>query len=366
MQVESGRAYEISSGLIDSRKKFVSKVSANSPLKNGKQIYFGLSKKDLAKKATEEILEKYPNTWANKTLKTLGKVEPGEVTNLSVNFVGTVMSGGVIAFNPVSKADEDTKKYTGARQPISAVLAFLPPLIAIKPFGRYLDGLYNKGEMGPLNDLRVKPDEGFVARQLKKDHPDLGKKELAEKAKKQIEDNFNKLIESARKPFAIKNPAEEGKEFLNQTDFLKKMKHTASELINMASDTKKNMPELTEYVDNDLSKNKNFIQENKVLKQIVEIIDKNKKGASEKVKEIKPLLKKLSKDTDLIKATVETHVDHVKKSIKGDKIVFNGMLALATVPFTCMLLNWVYPRAMEKLFPDLTNRVKNNATGKEA
>ena len=41
MQVESGRAYEISSGLIDSRKKFVSKVSASSPLKNGKQLYFG-------------------------------------------------------------------------------------------------------------------------------------------------------------------------------------------------------------------------------------------------------------------------------------------------------------------------------------
>lgn len=82
--------------------------------------------KDLTKKQESLIDEALTNRFLGRTGKFLDKLSStaGELQNLLIIGIGTAFVAPIfIAFNPLSKQDENKKKYTAMRQPVSAVIA---------------------------------------------------------------------------------------------------------------------------------------------------------------------------------------------------------------------------------------------------
>ena len=78
----------------------------------------------------------------------------GEVGGILITALGTGLVAPIfIAFNPLSNKDEDTKKYTALRQPVSAVLAILIQLGLLKPISEMYDRLCNSGKLGKHNSF---------------------------------------------------------------------------------------------------------------------------------------------------------------------------------------------------------------------
>ena len=70
-----------------------------------------------------------------------------------------------------------------------------------------------------------------------------------------------------------------------------------------------------------------------------EIKTKNKEFADEVIKKLKDL---------------------TKSRIEGCKRIANLIVALAVLPVACSLLNWIYPRFMAAVFPNLSNKKHGN------
>lgn len=62
-----------------------------------------------------------------------------------------------------------------------------------------------------------------------------------------------------------------------------------------------------------------------------------------------------------IKKWLTTLINESEKKLKGLKDRSGILFGLAILPFTCGLLNWVYPRIMEKYFPELVAAKKAKA-----
>lgn len=95
----------------------------------------------------------------------------GEAGGIIINALGTGLVAPLfIAFNPLSKADEDTKKYTAMRQPVSAVLAILIQAGLTKPLGKLYDNLINNGKLGnsPYFDKSNLKGKDFYLKEYKK------------------------------------------------------------------------------------------------------------------------------------------------------------------------------------------------------
>jgi len=115
------------------------------------------------------------------------RVLKGETGGIIINALGTGLVAPIfIAFNPLSKADEDTKKYTAMRQPVSAALAILIQAGLTKPLSDFYDYLSNTGKLGKsvwLNQQKLN-SEGFLKRKMK--NLDLQKEALGGLAKSQM------------------------------------------------------------------------------------------------------------------------------------------------------------------------------------
>lgn len=146
----------------------------------------------LAKSALNSEMAQY----LPKQLKTLQQIDKysGEAFNIGVNAVGTAAVAPVfIAYNPLSKTDEETKKYSALRQPISAILAIVTQAGLVIPWNRLLDNWNNKGMTGQFYDQRAFQDKSFLMKQAKKANPTKSKKELAEIVKVQQADQYGKI-----------------------------------------------------------------------------------------------------------------------------------------------------------------------------
>ena len=107
-------------------------------------------KGNLAKRAGDELVTKTKVNmpWFINFMDKL-RVLKGETGGIIINALGTGLVAPIfIAYNPLSKADEDTKKYTAMRQPVSAVLAILIQAGLTKPLGDFYDYLSNTGKLG--------------------------------------------------------------------------------------------------------------------------------------------------------------------------------------------------------------------------
>lgn len=91
----------------------------------------------------------------------------GEIGGILITALGTGLVAPIfIGFNPFVKAPKDatkeqkedvknTKLYTAMRQPISAVLAILFQVSALKPIDKFLDNLFNKEQYAKHFNLHV-------------------------------------------------------------------------------------------------------------------------------------------------------------------------------------------------------------------
>ena len=117
--------------------------------------------------------------WLSKKLnKNDGEVQ----TQLGNALFTSTLAPFVIAFNPVSKEDSDTKKYTALRQPISAVIAVGSGLLVTMPFNNFMEKIASEGYIEPI-DLRMNPNEKYLKRLYKKERKQAKKNGTLEKFK---------------------------------------------------------------------------------------------------------------------------------------------------------------------------------------
>lgn len=125
-----------------------------------------------AEKAVKDLFEYLP---AKKTIAFLDKhLEPlrGELGTIAITAFGTgAVAPMFIAFNPFVKAPKDAtpeqkqevknnKAYTAMRQPISAVLAAIFQIGALKPIDKYLDKKFNEADKA--KSISVDLDQSLV------------------------------------------------------------------------------------------------------------------------------------------------------------------------------------------------------------
>lgn len=142
------------------------------------------------------------------TVKTAKKLSSGlgEVQNTMINAIGTgVIAPIFIKFNPLSKSDEDTRTYAAWRQPVSAVLAILTNVyLTVKPFDKAMENMVNKGVLDDDYNRTAFQDEKFIAKELKKQHPEYSEQQISQKAKAIVEEQSRKLLNDIRENETIK------------------------------------------------------------------------------------------------------------------------------------------------------------------
>jgi|GEM_PF-3948707 len=177
----------------------------------------------------------------------------GEKTSIIINAIGTgLLAPLVIANNPLSKEDKDTKVYSALRQPISAVIAIITQLAVCMKADKIIDKLAYNNKLGT-------------------------------EAQKAAHFYDLSIIKNAKENSSLK-------------DKFKGLKDAG----------------------------------------ILEILHNTGEISNDKFKTTITVLSRL----------------------KAFKNWIGIGLSIATLPFACCTLNWIYPRFMEKFFPEISNAKK--------
>ncbi len=130
---------------------------------------------------------------------------------------------------------------------------------------------------------------------------------------------------------------------------------TDVEVENMVKQTvEKDRKALTELVEF-YSKLKNEITETSSIKSIKQQLETKKAQLG---------LANSSLDKDFVKEVANRLIERTKKHHGWYKQFTGIFVSLAMLPFTCTLLNWIYPRFMDIFFPNLSNKKHNNSSAK--
>lgn len=409
----------------------------------------------------------------------------GEVQNICINALGTGLVAPVfIKYNPLSKADEDTRTYSAWRQPISAVLAVATQAGMVAPFNSVISNMAYTGEYPEEYNMSNLKDEKYIRKLLKKSDPSLtadqlkvrvqeelkrqhinlrddvinknkillktpkGSVPLSEKAfNGTISDTIQELIKSdtaklkstelkeerrlARSLFyseqsekiiptlegigkdleGIKTLKEAEKYFKNK---IKELKHEKApkEMIRMLNEMKGRIqiiatppkvdgkPQLDpqEVVLQEIKDKNNKMLERvkeytgmtdkteieqkvaasvadrksaltKSLEALEELKTKISSGEKLTVSQIQKFLEEKAggisfKDSalhcDFTEEFLTKYKNNIENNLKGHKQFTGLVISLAVLPITCCLLNWVYPRFMDAVFPNLSNKKHDN------
>lgn len=93
--------------------------------------------------------------------------------------------------------------------------------------------------------------------------------------------------------------------------------------------------------------------QNLITKNTTLLENTAKKKGNTKV--LESLVERLN-NVNLTNKIAELYKDKIKGNIDSFKRMTNLVVAFAMLPITCSLLNWVYPRLMDILFPNLSNK----------
>lgn len=282
------------------------------------------------KELKAELLAQMPNS-----IKLLDKMKTfvGEVPNIIINAIGTGLVAPIfIKYNPLSKADDDTRTYSALRQPVSAVLAVITQAGLVIPFNNLIDNQTNKGKFAFKPEQYNKTayqDVSYLKKQIKKENPNLSKAEIEKLAKNkqynQLEDMIEQLYNKNTIEYSVK-----GKN------------------ISLSADEVKNL--MTSTTDSMLKSAKEGSEEQAILKEMQEAIKNNKT-----VKEVWNISKKIP-ESNFVYDVAQKHISNMSANIKGMKQITGLVVSLAILPVTCCLLNYVYPKIMKALFPHLSEK----------
>ncbi len=371
----------------------------------------------------EEITNLLPGKKALKRMQSFEWLK-GEIGGILITAIGTGLVAPIfIGFNPFVKAPKgatkeqkeevtNTKLYTAMRQPISAVLAILFQVGALKPIDKVLDKVFNNPAYS--KNLSINVDQSAL--NSKSYLKTITKQELTKEGLKKptilagFKEGFDK-VNKRRKEYdeilktRINQKAEEQLQKLadtfEQTGRIKIGERNldnkvVAELINKQIDGYISDANKLKLGNSGLELNAQMAQTNSTslrdaeLDKIITKLKLNKIDDTEKatVTTIQETIKKLVdnckfdtenkllnsilQDTD----TFDTNAEKLTKKVCKDvtklykKFLENNYKApnqiikiiigvCITLPITCNALNWVYPRLMEIVFPRLAGVKKD-------
>lgn len=306
-------------------KKAVDAIKVDNPRQFAEQF---LKEKELK----FEMLKNSP-----KKVQFLDKMKTfqGEVPNILINALGTGLIAPVfIKYNFMSKTDDDTRTYTAWRQPVSAVLAILTQAGLVIPFNKLVNNMTDKGKFTDLKfNQSAFQTKDFHKAQIKKENPNLSKAEVA------------KLVEQRQ----LKQ-LEDMTESLYNNDTIHVTSHKEGKKIGLGKDKIQELLEQT--TDDMLKKAEDDKAAQKIIKEMKQVINDGKPNKTARLHD----LSKGLKDSNFVYDVAQKHVSNISNNIKGKKQFIGIIVSLAILPFTCSLLNWVYPKFMDTFFPRLSNK----------
>lgn len=407
-------------------------------------------------KVQKELLKVMP-----KSIRTIDKMSSfvGEVPNIVINAIGTGLVAPIfIKYNFLSKTDEDTRTYSAARQPVSAILAVLIQAGLVIPVDRGIENLVNSGYFdNSWLDQKGIQDVKYLQRQLKKENPNLPKADLKKLAEEKQLEQMQKLIDSLRDNHKIEYAKNGAMHVLPQEDLDKLLRRTVDSMLDDTSSTlkryegekiynqvergdflRKNSQEVLksmQEVQNAAAANKSEeelakwfknqigqMKKENASKDLIQIYDElscwrspdivgskagdimhktrsfeacaDKKAVWESVmgelkkttlelQEEKAVLERLKKaiyggksveevlteaknlkNSNFVYEVIQKHSKNVSSNLKGFKQVTGLLVGLVTLPISCYALNWIYPKIMDKFFPELSKKKKNKSGDK--
>lgn len=346
-----------------------------------------------------------------KALTYLGQND-GEILNTVVTAVGTsVVAPIFIAGNPLSKEDKETKWYSAMRQPISAVIALVFQLYVNKVFNDYMAKSASTGRFGEMFDLSPSPKANYLKKIIKLEHPDFNSEQIqAEIDRRQ---NVAERKRIGEKRVELKDSSIEYKELISQDALDDAKKKMTEEIKTEYKDelAGKGIKAKEKFIEQKLTPEK--IQERAIanIKSSVEAEAQAKFKVRELSSKFKTLDEAINYAKEMVlkegkeKALFENVLDRLENikvyenaqsmkpfsSVKNlgmtyDKVLHNVKIkrlvkarvsdaqkafsnankwagifvSLVTLPFSCGLLNWAYPRVMEKIMPKLQPWIHRN------
>ena len=362
--------------------------------------------------APTEAAKKLP--WIARALMYVGQND-GEILNTLVTAFGTaVIAPLFIAGNPLSKEDKETKWYSAMRQPISAVIAMVMQIGVNNAYNGYMQKMASTGFLGEHMNLVAEPEANYLRKIIKLEHPEYNDKQISDEisrrqniANKSELNKLRRTMANTEITFEQLVDSEAMKEARNEME--REIKATyESELKGLSKKKtdafiKSHLPEekVKERALENLRKNIEFettvkyeirkiqarFMKNPELADIEKITSEFRSRANElgddvvekivqKLSEAKAYetangLKPLSSlstyccknNGDItreevlqnvkIKKMLKVRISNAKKFFKNTKNIGGIVVSMATLPISCGLLNWAYPRVMEKVMPRL-------------
>lgn len=411
----------------------------------------------------EKEMQKEVQALMPKPVQVINKMKSfvGEVPNIIINALGTGLVAPIfIKYNFLSKADEDTKTYSALRQPISAVLAVLTQAGLLIPLNGVMDKMSNAGEFSSTKYNKSGfQDTNYIEGLIKKNKPNLSKKQIAEEAKaiqlsqlKPLMDNVHKnntikyivkgkevsiaesefsallestvkdmhkhvsnnleryekekipkqiqrgdylrtesskvkpLLESVLEKAGTTATKEELVEWLNAEIKTLKTNKADKELVNILTEISQRPDVVTikNKTQNVIDKCANF-SECKSKEEVAQKVASNLKNEIATMNNDKAVIEEMQKaitkaagpkatssdklaasakklaqkaktiaNDDFVYDVVQKHIKNVNSNVKGLKQMVGLGVGLAILPFTCALLNYLYPKFMDMVFPELS------------
>ena len=396
----------------------------NSRMYRGKQINKNLAFKkgnsQNVPKTVKEAIEKNSDIMT-KFLTWMGNNE-GELMNVLVNFFGTAAICPIfIRYNPLTKEDKKKKAYSAWRQPLSAIISVVTQVFVTSKVNSMLAKRVSTGYYDRA-DLRACPEAGYLKKEILKEHPELKKNRIELDNEVARRASIAEMEVITDKLDTLKGKEIEKAEYLNQ-EVLEKARTALTEEYKTAHpDEVAGMSEkkierfmksklsnediqnrALEIVDKEIKQEteiervlQNVIKDKKSVEEVLEVLEKtpeevNKlvddKIISDKSNVIKNLkerliqaknyetkhsmnplesLKKVGTEEAAIQRAaqvrklVHSTIKKAQNVSKNFKKEYALIVNLITLPFTCTFLNWVYPRVMEYIMPEVA---KQKATG---
>lgn len=346
----------------------------------------------------------------------------GEIMNTIITGLGTAFVAPLfIAFNPFSKEDKDIKAYSAWRQPISAVLAVAAQIAINLKWEHYLDRLASTGGFDRAN-LKAMPQKSYLKHLIKFKSPKkLSKEELEAQIHKLQDEAKRKQITIARREHNG-NPAWSdlvGKEHLQKAEKIVRSDSTLASKIQGLKEK-----EAKKYLEPFIKKEAEKIVREEIydearIKRVVRSFKEQGLSRDEAIELVQQRIQRLMNITDEAKSVSKAKalgllqgqlkkLEDIRKFEEGNKAIKNAfdsvkdlgssfkevlenvkikrlvikqaddakivlknfkrwtgiVISLITLPFSCGLLNWAYPRIMEKIMPEASKKKKAKEAGR--
>lgn len=280
-------------------------------------------------------LKKDINSLMPKSVKFIDKMSglKGDIPNILIFVAGSgAVAPLVILLNKYSNMEKKTREYMSIRQVISALVTLAVQVGIFLPFDKIISKMSNLGEFSNTKyNKNGFQDLKYLQNKVKKENPHLSKDEIKNQAKliqaKQLENMLNQLHE--KNTFSYEHQGKNISLGKNEMDLL--IKETFTDLSKNAPDKKNKFNALLE------------------------------KLTGKSVKEISKDVKGIDNDIDFAANLIQKHIHKTGRRVDGLRIVIGIALSLLVMSPSIKLFNYIYPKIINKLFPNLAD-VKNTTT----